>query len=104
MAQPESRLSRKIMAALRLEGWFCFKVHGSEFMMAGLTDIVVCANGYFIGLETKMPEKRNNTSPRQDYVHAMIRESGGGAYVVTSVEEALKAVGDHLEIMRKNHG
>jgi hypothetical protein len=50
MAQAESKLSRDIMCALRLEGWFCFKVHGSEHMMAGLPDIVVCANGYFIGL------------------------------------------------------
>lgn len=92
MAQPESKLSRQIMSALRLEGWFCFKVHGSEHMMAGLPDIVVCAEGLFIGLETKMPEKRNNTSPRQDYVHEQIGEAGGTAVVVTSVVEAVAAV------------
>lgn len=95
--QPESRLSQKIMVKLRAEGYFCFKVHGNELMMAGLPDIVVCAEGLFIGLETKMPEKRNNTSPRQDYVHGKIREAGGTAVVVTSTSEALRAVKNALE-------
>lgn len=92
MAQPEARLSRKIMEALRAEGYFAFKVHGSEFMMAGLPDIIVCAQGYFIGLETKMPDKRSNTSPRQDYVHELIEAAQGTASVVCSVAEAKQVV------------
>lgn len=92
MSQAESRRSRKIMTELRAQGWFCFKVHGSEFMMAGLPDVIVCAEGLFIGLETKEPEKANNTSPRQDYVHGLIREAGGIAIVVTSVDEAVEVV------------
>lgn len=89
MTQPESKLSRAIMKALRLSGYFCFKVHGNEVMMAGLPDIIVCAGGKFIGLETKMPGKHQNTSMRQDFVHGQIRAAGGIAEVVTSVEEAL---------------
>jgi len=80
------------MAALRLKGYFCFKVHGSEHMMAGLPDVIVCAEGKFLGLETKMPGKRNNTSPRQDFVHEQIRNAHGVAAVVTSVREALDVV------------
>lgn len=98
MAQPESRLSRSIMMALRAEGWFCFKVHGSEHMMAGLPDIVCCAEGLFIGLETKMPDKRDNTSARQDYVHGQIRDAGGTAAVVTSVDEAVTVVRRRLRL------
>lgn len=97
MAQAESRLSREIMATLRAYGYFCFKVHGSEHMMAGLPDIIVCANGLFIGLETKMPDKRENTSARQDYVHDQIRLAGGRAFVVTRVDEALAVVKDAAE-------
>ena len=93
MSQPEARLSRKIMDALRAEGHFCFKVHGSEFMMAGLPDIIVCAQGQFIGLETKLPKTRNNVSPRQQYVHELIEIAGGKAQVVCSVDEALKVIG-----------
>lgn len=97
MSQPEARLSRKIMDALRLEGYFCFKVHGSEMMMAGLPDIIVCAEGRYIGLETKMPESRGNVSPRQAYVHTQIEAAGGTARVVCSPQEALKAIREVLD-------
>lgn len=96
MSQRESKLSRKIMDALRAEGYFVFKVHGSEFMMAGLPDMIVCARGYFIGLETKLPEARGNVSPRQSYVHSLIENSGGVARVVCSPAEALQAVNEAL--------
>lgn len=96
MSQRESKLSRKIMDALRIEGWFCFKVHGSEFMMAGLPDIIVCAEGHFIGLETKLPETRGDVSPRQQYVHGQIEMAGGTARVVCSPDEAVKAVQEVL--------
>lgn len=92
MSQPESKLSRKIMDRLRLEGYFAFKVHGSEFMMAGLPDIVVCAEGRFIGLETKLPSTRGNVSPRQAYVHSQIEHAGGVAVVVCSPQEAIDAI------------
>lgn len=92
MSQPEAKLSRRIMDALRLEGYFCFKVHGSEFMMAGLPDIIVCAGGLFIGLETKMPQSRGNVSPRQTLVHSQIDNAGGIAAVVCSPQEALNVI------------
>lgn len=100
MAQGESKLSREIMLDLRAEGWFCFKVHGSEHMMAGLPDIIVCAEGYFFGIETKMPGKRGNTSARQDYVHGLIEASGGSAFVVTSRLEAVRVIRTELEKLR----
>ena len=96
MAQPESKLSRKIMDAVRKRGWFCFKVHGSEYMMAGLPDIIVCADGLFIGLETKMPSDRDNVSPRQSYVHSLIRNAEGIAQVVCSPAEALRIIDDAI--------
>lgn len=92
MSQRESRLSRQIMDALRGEGWFAFKVHGSEYMMAGLCDIIVCAEGYFVGLETKLPESRGNVSPVQRLVHTKIEHAGGAARVVCSPKEALEVV------------
>jgi hypothetical protein len=92
MAQRESALSRKIMTAIRAEGHFCFKVHGSEYMMAGLPDIIVCADGKFIGLETKHPETRGNVSPRQVIVHQQIENAGGTAQVVCSPAEAIAVI------------
>lgn len=93
MAQPEAKLSRKIMDALRAHGAFCFKVWGSEHMMAGLPDIVGCYEGKFFALETKMPSKRDNTSPRQKHVIRLIQQAGGISQVVCSAAEALRVVG-----------
>lgn len=104
MTQAESRRSQKIMTALRARGWFCFKVHGSEMMMAGLPDVIVCAEGLFLGLETKMPDKYTNTSARQDYVHELIRAAGGIAIVVTSVDHAIKVVEQALRDAGKLQG
>lgn len=100
MGQPESKLSRDIMKQLRLNGWFCFKVHGSEYMMAGLPDIIVCAQGVFVGLETKMPSKRDNTSERQKLVHSQIRAARGTATVVCSPAEAVDVVQQAIDAVR----
>lgn len=97
MSQPEAKLSREIMKTLRLKGYFVFKVHGSEYMMAGLPDIIVCAEGKFVGLETKMPSQRYNTSVQQRLVHEKIRDAGGHCYVVCSSREALRLVEELLE-------
>ena len=97
MAQPEAKLSRKIMDAIRKQrGYFCFKVHGSEYMMAGLPDIIVCAEGLFIGLETKLPTQRDNVSPRQAYVHSQIENAHGTIEVVCSAAEALRVIDDAI--------
>ena len=97
MAQRESKLSRRIMEMIRREGWFCFKVHGGPTMMAGLPDIIVCADGIFVGLETKNPESRNDVSPRQRLTHSEIRKKGKGyVAVVCSPAEGVDAVREAL--------
>jgi Holliday junction resolvase len=92
MTQRESRLSRDILSALRQEGAFCFKVHGSEYMMAGLPDIIGVYRGRFFAFETKTPDKRSNTSPIQDRVLEKIRLAGGHAQVVCTIREAVEAL------------
>lgn len=93
MSQRESKLSRKIMDALRLKGVFCFKVHGSEYMMAGLPDIIACVEGKFYGIEVKVPGEESNTSAVQKLVHRQIHDARGEAVVVTSVQHALEVCG-----------
>lgn len=92
MTQPETRVQQAIQKAIKPRGWFVFKVHGSELMMAGLPDLIVCAEGLFIGLEVKVPSKRDNTSPRQKRVHEQIIEAGGEAHVVCSAPEAISVI------------
>ncbi len=101
MAQPEARRSRRIQELLRAEGWFCFKVHGSEFMMAGLPDIICCAEGYFFGIETKEPGREGNTSARQKLVHTKIRNAGGVAFVASSPERVVSTIKAELQRIRE---
>ena len=96
MSQRESVLSRKIMKELRLKNIFCFKVHGSEYMMSGLPDIIACVDGLFVGFEVKHPETRNDTSARQKLVHQQIIDANGTAVVICSVQEALAIVEEIL--------
>jgi len=92
MSQRESQLSRNIMAELRKEGAWCIKIHGSEYMPAGTPDIIGCYLGRLFAFETKLPEKRTNTSIVQERMMAKIRKAGGKAQVVCSIEEAVKAM------------
>lgn len=84
------------MDQLRLKGYFCFKIHGSEHMMAGLPDIIVCAEGRFIGLEVKMPQSRENVSPIQRVVHSKIENAQGAARVICSPQEAFDVINEVL--------
>lgn len=104
MSQKESKRSRVIMSTLRAQGWFCFKVHGNEYTMAGLPDIIVCAKGVFVALETKEPDKANNTSVRQDLVHGQITAAGGVVSVATTPAQAVLVVERALAAAGKSSG
>lgn len=92
MSQRESRLSRDIQKELRRNGAWCIKIHGSEYMPAGVPDIVGCYQGRFFAFETKLPEKRSNTSVVQERMMEKIRAAGGKAQVVCTVSEAVDAM------------
>lgn len=105
MAQPESKLSRAIKTAIRAGGGYCVKIHGGPTMEAGTPDILACIPirigapgnhegtlGCFVGIETKMPDKRSNVSLIQEHRHSQIRAAGGVVIVATSVQEAVAAL------------
>jgi hypothetical protein len=108
-SQPESRLSRAIMAALRARGVYCFKVHGGPFTQAGTPDIIACVPvklyidddgfstsipttiGIFVGFETKTPTG-GDPSPIQEHQHNKIRAACGQVFVPRSVQDAVEAL------------
>jgi hypothetical protein len=102
MAQPESKLSRDIMAALRNRGIWCFKVHGGPMTMAGVPDIIACVPvqadqppmppiGIFVGFETKTPTGGDPSSVQQ-HQHDKIRTACGQVFVPRSVSDAVQAI------------
>jgi hypothetical protein len=87
MATPEGRLQQAIQKRLAALGVYCFKVHGSALMPAGLPDLICCVDGMFVGIEVKLPQTKTNVSPKQVYQHGKIRDAGGVAVVCCSVGE-----------------
>jgi hypothetical protein len=105
--QPESKLSRAIIAAIRANGGYAVKFHGGPMTEAGTPDILACIPvdvwtddlgqtgheviGRFVGIETKMPLGGDPT-PIQVRRHDQIRHAFGHIIVPRSVSEALEAL------------
>lgn len=82
----EKSIVDKITAYLRLKGAYVVKQHGSQYGRAGVPDLLVCYQGRFYGFEVKKPIG-GVVSKLQRIEIDRIKESGGVACVVTSVEE-----------------
>lgn len=90
--QPEARLTKKIIEALRKEGALAEKIHGGTFQSRGLPDVIACLDSFFLGLEVKMPGKEKTVTKLQRKKLWAIYNAGGVAMMVTSVEQALEVV------------
>jgi len=86
-ATPEGRVKAKVKIYLNDIGayWYCPVSNGMG--RVGVPDFIVCWNGQFVGVETKAPGKRANTTPNQDREIAGIRKAGGVAIVVDDVSQ-----------------
>jgi hypothetical protein len=96
--QPERRLVKRGREYLEGCGAWVFNVHGGDnpFQEVGIPDLLCCWGGLFIGLEFKQPGE--HPSPRQQLVMRRIREAGGVAESVSSVDQIEKLL---LRISRK---
>ena len=67
MATPEKRMKDKVVKALKSFGddvWYFFPGNNG-FGKSGVPDIVVCAYGFFIGVEVKSDETKKATALQQ---------------------------------------
>ena len=87
----ESKVTKAIMVYLKSRDIWCFKVAGGPMQQRGVPDIVCCVNGAFVALEVKRPGLGRLTD-LQALTIERIREAGGVAEVVTSVEEAAAVI------------
>lgn len=85
----ESKLQRDIAKAMRDHGAWVAKYHGGPHGHAGVPDLLACYRGYFIGFEVKTPENKSGPTELQEKQIAKIKEAGGAAGVVRSVEQAM---------------
>lgn len=85
MSQNETKIQRQVQDYLKSIGAYCFKVHGSIYMRAGMPDVICCLNGLFIGIETK--DGDNIPSELQKAHIRQIKKAGGLAFVAYSVKD-----------------
>lgn len=64
---------------------FAFKEHGGMYSTAGIPDIICCYKGKFVAFEVKT--KKGKLSKLQEVMIERIRQAGGVAFKVTSIQE-----------------
>jgi len=94
----EGRLQAAIVRAIKKQyptAWVFHPV-GGPYQETGVPDLVICADGWFVGIEIKNPRPgesqesiTSRVTPGQRAQIRAINRAGGTAGVATSVEEAL---------------
>ena len=81
----ESSLQRRIIAYLRGQGCYVFKVVGSPLQQRGTPDLLACCQGRFLALEIKVPGEK--ATPLQEHELKKIQAAGGAVQVCTSLRD-----------------
>lgn len=85
----ETKLQKSIQKYLNSIGAYCFKVHGSIYMKAGIPDIICCYKGLFYGIECKVG---NNTMSDLQKEHKKMIENAGGVHILAYKLEDVKKI------------
>jgi Holliday junction resolvase len=89
----ESAVVKSILTRLKSRGGFWFKVYGNPLQVAGLPDIIGCYKGRFVSFEVKR-DATKKPSRLQTYYLEKIKEAGGRACVIWTVEQAMQVLQD----------
>jgi len=81
----EQQIQKQISKYLTSIGAYTFVTISTN--RSGVPDIIACHNGVFYGIEVKKPNTVHTTTPIQQYNIDAIIQSGGTAFVATSVED-----------------
>lgn len=88
----ESIIVRRILEYLKtLPDCFAWKEHGGMYGTAGIPDIICCMDGRFFAFEVK--NESGKATKLQEATIKKIRDAGGTAAVVRSVEEVEHVIG-----------
>lgn len=88
---PENRVKAAIKRWLTKEGFYWFSAAAGPYSVHGVPDIIVCANGNFIGIEVKAPGKEKNLTVNQAHHQKRIKDNGGIALVASSLDTVIEA-------------
>lgn len=80
----EAVIQRRIQKLVRDRGGYAVKIHGDP-MQPATVDLLVCYQGHFIGIETKVPGE--DATPRQQHELNRIKKAGGVGLVLTGAKK-----------------
>jgi hypothetical protein len=87
MITPEGKVKASVKKFLDHWGiWYFLPVSNGMGTM-GIPDFICCWGGRFLGIETKAPGKRSNTTPGQKRILELIQKHGGMSIVVDDVRQ-----------------
>lgn len=89
---PEGRVKEKVKQLLKKRGIYYYMPVSNGMGRVGAPDIIACADGLFLGIETKAPGKRKNTTPNQKRELQWIDDAGGIAIVVDDVQQVIEVL------------
>ena len=75
------------------------KIAGGNYQKRGLPDIIGCIDGLFVGIEVKLPERRNElgaVTPLQQYALDQIHKAGGFTFVAYDVDDVLSILKEYF--------
>lgn len=90
MAKRESAIVAEIRRGLHRLGYWTVKIHGDQYQPSGVPDLLCCVEGRFVAFEVKRPGEE--PTPLQLYTIGEIRQAGGIAEVVESLEDCLRVL------------
>ena len=64
---PEGKVKDAVKKVLKKHGIWYFMPMQNGFGVVGVPDFICCFNGAFLGVETKAPGKREQTTPNQNF-------------------------------------
>ena len=84
---PEGRVKAAVKKWLDARNAYRYMPMSNGMGRVGAPDFLVCYLGRFVGIETKAPGKRGNTTPNQQRELSWIAAAGGVALVVDDVAQ-----------------
>lgn len=90
----ESAFQTKVIEYLKSKGAYVIKIHVSSYQLEGEPDIICCHKGKFYAFELK--QGYNKASELQKVKLELIRESGGVAMEVRTIDQLKEIFDDHI--------
>ena len=92
----ESDIVKAILRYLKtVPGCFAWKEHGGMYGTAGIPDVICCYNGRFYGFEVKT--ENGKPTKLQEVTIRKVRDAGGTAVVVRTVDEVRAVINGSLQ-------